>query len=52
MAIPALDMQKPKTTIAGTATHMLSVALTTAAANAPAREVARTTGVRLGAWAR
>ena len=53
MAIPAVDVQKPKTATAGTATHMCSVATATIAASAPgALELPSATHVSSDARAR
>ena len=45
-------MQKPKTTTAGTATHMCSVAIAAIAASAPASDPPSATQVRPDEWAR
>ena len=52
IAIPALDMQNPNTTTAGTAIHMLALATAAMAASAPANEPLSAMVVKPDAWAR
>ena len=44
--MPALDMEKPKTATAGTASHIVAVAIAATVASAPTIEPARATCVR------